>query len=135
MAKRSFKIPSDLAPLALEFSQWRSARPSPRSRLPGRLMAKAFAAAQKHTASIVARSIGLDVRQLTVKAESSSASASPRAAKVETQAVVRLAPVISLHHANQPSAVVEVEAPNGWRLRLSGGDAAGAVTAFMEALR
>lgn len=135
MANRPFKIPPDVVPLALEFSQWRNARPSPRSRLPGSLMKKAYAAAQKHTAAVVARSVGLDVRQLTSKAKYSVAVASPIAAKVTRQGVVRLAPVIGLHHASHPAVVVEVEAPNGWRLRICGGDVAASVKTFMETLR
>ena len=135
MARHSFQIPPDLVPLAQELSHWRSTRPSPRSRLPVALLAKAHAATQKHSAAIVARSIGLDIRQLTTTAKHSVVGSSSAAVNASPPATVRLAPVIGLDSTRLPSAVVEVEAPNGWRMRICGGDVATCVKSLMEALR
>jgi len=133
MQKKSFSIPSDVVPLVAEFNKWRKDRPSPRSRLPQNLMAKAIAAARIHSARVIARSVGLEVRQLTKAVRQISSPVVVQSSKANPPTTVRLAPVIGLQRT--PSSVmIEIEAPTGWRLRVSGSGGESAVKTFMEAL-
>ena len=135
--KRPRPIPEAVAALAAEFAAWRSQRVHARAPLPTDLMRKAIEAARVHSVGIVARGVKVDRRRLKVAlagnvSKADSAAQRPRSGA----AAVRLLPLqLSAPVTAVSSAVVEIEDPSGWRLRLTCDDASLALKAFMEARR
>lgn len=122
---------SELQAVAEEFRTWRRRKVSPKERMPRELWAKAVALSQSHSTSELAKH--LKINHTVLKQRLKGKSSPPKAQ------VLKLAPIVlssqTSSSSKTSSAVIELLAPSGVRLSLSGLRVDEVIKAFVEACR
>jgi hypothetical protein len=121
-----------LRDVAQQFAQWRQSRPNPRgSRIPEPLWAEAVTLATVLPLTRVARSLGLKPHALKRRrSDTPSPAVSPRPMPLASPAAAFVEVRADVGHP--ATAEVEVQRPDGTRLRITSHDAAPALAALLQ---
>lgn len=115
-----------LTQLTHHFAQWRQSRPTPRSRIPAGLWARAVALTATFSISRVATQLGLTPSALKRQRATLQGTAAPTALSQPSQ-FVEVMPTW-----RTPTTEVEIERPDGARLRITYSDAAPALVPLLQ---
>ena len=115
-----------LTQLTHHFAQWRQSRQTPRGRIPPGLWARAVALTATFSVSRVAKQLGLTPYALKRHREALQERAAPTALPQPPQ-FVEVAPVW-----RTPATEVEIQRPDGTRLRITYSDAAPALVPLLQ---
>jgi hypothetical protein len=115
-----------LRQVAQQFAQWRQSRTTPRGRIPKPLWAQAIALSQRLPLTRVAKQLGLTPQALKRRRDASSSTLAP-------------APPLPFPHFVEvstpwryPTAEVEVQRPDGTRLRITYNETSPTFTALLQ---
>lgn len=115
-----------LTQLTHHFAQWRQRRPTPRSRIPAGLWARAVALTATFSVSRVATQLGLTPSALKRQRDALQGTAAPTALSQPPQ-------FVEVTPAWRTSATeVEIQRPDGARLRITYNDAAPALVPLLQ---
>lgn len=115
-----------LSHLTQHFAQWRQNRRTPRGRIPPGLWARAVALTATFSVSRVAKQLGLTPQALKRRRDALNGSLAPTALPSPTQFVEVAVPW------RTPATEVEVQRPDGTRLRISYSDAAPVLVPLLQ---
>jgi hypothetical protein len=115
-----------LTQLPHHFAQWRQSRPTPRSRIPAGLWARAVALTATFSVTRVAKQLGLTPHALKRHREALQETPAPPAISPAPQFVEVAAPW------QGPATEVEIQRPDGARLRIMYSDAAPALVPLLQ---
>jgi transposase-like protein len=115
-----------LAQLTQHFAQWRQSRQTPRGRIPPGLWARAVALTATFSVSRVAKQLGLTPHALKRHREALHGTPAPTARSQPPQ-FVELAPAW-----RTPTTEVEIQRPDGARLRIIYSDPAPALVSLLQ---
>lgn len=115
-----------LVHLTHHFAQWRQSRRTPRGRIPPALWARAVALTATFSVSRVAKQLGLTPQALKRRREVMSGLPTPRPSSHAPQ-FVEIAPPW-----RTPTTEVEIQRPDGTRLRITYSDAAPALASLLQ---
>ena len=112
-----------LTQLTHHFAQWRQSRPTPRSRIPAGLWARAVALTATFSVSRVANQLGLTPSALKRQRTALQGTAAPP----ELPQFVEVTPAW-----RTPATEVEIQRPDGTRLRITYSDASPALVPLLQ---
>lgn len=115
-----------LTQLTHHFAQWRQSRPTPRSRIPAGLWARAVALTATFSVTRVAKQLGLTPHALKRHREALPGTAAPTTFSQPLQ-FVEVAPAW-----RGPATEVEIQRPDGARLRITYSDSAPALVPLLQ---
>jgi len=115
-----------LTQLTRHFAQWRQSRPTPRSRIPAGLWARAVALTATFSVTRVAKQLGLTPHALKRQREALQETPAPAALPQPPQ-FVEVAPAW-----RTPATEVEIKRSDGARLRITYNDAAPALVPLLQ---
>jgi len=115
-----------LTQLTHHFAQWRQSRPTPRSRIPAGLWARAVALTATFSVTRVAKQLGLTPHALKRHREALQGTPAPRALPPTPQ-FVEVAPTW-----RTATTEVEIQRPDGACLRVTYSDAAPALVPLLQ---
>ena len=115
-----------LTHLTQHFAQWRQSRRTPRGRIPAELWVRAVALTATFSVSRVAKQLGLTPQALKRRRDTRNGALAPTSLPSSPRFVEVAAPW------RTPATEVEVQRPDGTRLRITYSDAAPALVPLLQ---